>query len=507
MDQKGQEPVPEKFNWSGLPNEIKWLILKFAGHKAFKIQIPSNLRAVQHLDLTPYGSVKVSPDGKLLAVTEVELINKKDSQSPYCTTVKIINIETGKCSDKHLIHEQAAIYSSWHKRTATCLSWHPEGSKLAIGVTECGTDKIFPGWNWLVIWDLTSNQIMKESYSHKIKDIDWCPEGRRILTAAYDGANIWDAAAGKKKLQIAQGPFNKAQWNKQGNKILLCGEGVFIVWDLEKEPVLDRIFTVYGFSDAKIEAVDWHPQGDEIAVGWNDGTISVKNIHTKKERKFSHFEGGIVTAITYSPDGKVLLSAENKSATINFWNAQSEEVEDVLFTKDRVRDIVWLTDKAIMCLSDQALRKYLLEFDVSSQKKLKRYSPDKSKVVDKVRIDPLKLYLTLQMLAQLCEKKKQDSEIPDFALPKFLAQLKLKTDYELLQKKGISENQVKKMISEDKDVLLGQEEYSYYLFVKEKLGDALKDIKVGLKGRDTCIDDFLREKSENENNSWDCSLM
>ena len=111
------------------------------------------------------------------------------------------------------------------------------------------------------------------------------------------------------------------------------------------------------------------------------------------------------------------------------------------------------------------------------------------------------------MLAQLCEKKKQDSEIPDFALPKFLAQLKLKTDYELLQKKGISENQVKKMISEDKDVLLGQEEYSYYLFVKEKLGDALKDIKVGLKGRDTCIDDFLREKSENENNSWDCSLM
>jgi WD40 repeat protein len=162
------------------------------------------------------------------------------------------------------------------------------------------------------------------------------PDGKFILTASaverkyardeklrkhlsVTQVQRWDADDGTQKafFEIPEDVYALAS-SPSGTQVLLGEEGGAAVCDSTSGEVKRR----WAIAGNRADAVCWRPDGRQVALGCPNGRVLLRNAPDEDGLRELNLEGheGAVTAVTYSPDGKTLLSA-SADRTARLWDA------------------------------------------------------------------------------------------------------------------------------------------------------------------------------------------
>jgi WD40 repeat protein len=145
--------------------------------------------------------------------------------------------------------------------------------------------------------------------------IAFSPDGKIVFATAGNIIRRWDAASGE-ELLIGSGPENSLQglrFSRDGKTLVTIGEGGFRYWD----PVTGKQRKLELPAPANEEDVNsnasalaFSPDGKLLALGWQDGRVSLHDAATGKElRKFLEGHEASITSLVFAGDGKTLVSA------------------------------------------------------------------------------------------------------------------------------------------------------------------------------------------------------
>jgi WD40 repeat protein len=147
-------------------------------------------------------------------------------------------------------------------------------------------------------------------HTERLTSVAYSPDGRWIATAAWDGtARIWDAKTGKelRRLAVPATPeydparLSRIMFSPNNRLIAACLENqVVIIWDRDTG---EKVSEFPGGSAA------FAPNGKHIACGGRfGGGIRLHELATGKVVREMRGPGANVESLTFSPDGKTLVS-------------------------------------------------------------------------------------------------------------------------------------------------------------------------------------------------------
>jgi WD40 repeat protein len=201
-------------------------------------------------------------------------------------TVKVWLLSTGK-----VLHTLG--------RQAECFAIRPDGGLAAVGEAEGTT-----------VWNLTTGQSVHSLAAGRTIALGWSADGKALTTVGLKGergkpgvfeVRIWDfpAAEARKPVLVPLSRTPSSVAISPGGTLLAVPhwEGGLRVWDLAK----DRV--VLESAGSKVTAVAWSPNGRVIATATSDRAVRFLEADGGKELKllFGGYENG--AQIEFSPDG------------------------------------------------------------------------------------------------------------------------------------------------------------------------------------------------------------
>ncbi len=274
----------------------------------------------------------------------------------------------GSLLDVLTTHPQVVAYLQGHHGAVTSVAFAKNSNKLATA----GSDKT------IILWDVETRQPIGQplvGHSGVIHDISFDPNGRRLASSSADKSIIlWDVETrqpiGQPLIQHNTGvtrlsfsPDGKwlASGDEDGTIILwdtetqqpsgqplteyyapitslsfspdstllasgyqaTNGEGIIILWDIEiRQPVGQPLRPINDAWNIKVHLI-FSPDGKILASGGSDNTIILWDVNTQQpigQPLVGH--RGYVKSISFSPDGKQLVSASETS--IILWDVDSQ---------------------------------------------------------------------------------------------------------------------------------------------------------------------------------------
>jgi WD40 repeat protein len=223
---------------------------------------------------------------------------------------------------------------------ASVLAWSPDGTRLAVAFSRNTGGEVFQ------VWDTTTGKQLS-TYNGQFSDaccLAWSPDGARIALAGNVYANsdpshvrIWDTATGSTLFSLvsdSQSVLNGVQalaWLDNGARLVTLlstgPRGTVSSNPPAKEEVQvfdtanGKLLSTYPTSIAtKFDVAAWSPDGKEIAVGNNDGTVQVWDVASGKLLLTYRGHSTAVYALAWSPDGRFLASGSSDT-TVQVWDA------------------------------------------------------------------------------------------------------------------------------------------------------------------------------------------
>ncbi|HMD97795.1 MAG TPA: c-type cytochrome domain-containing protein [Terriglobia bacterium] len=240
---------------------------------------------------SPVGSLRFSPDGKLLAVGGYK-------------QVRLLDPGTGK----------ALATLDGHADLVRSLAFSPDGKYLAAagGLPQRSGE--------IKIWDVATRQLVKtiEGHADCIYSVAWSPNGpneKMLATGSYDKmVKLWDVETGKELRNLKDhidAVFSVA-FSPDGQRLASGAQDRTVkVWDVASG---QRLFTLSDAQDG-ITSVCFRPDGKEIAAAGYDKTIYVWNLTDTGGSLVKSLiaDEDSILALAYSPDRKIMVtsSADN----------------------------------------------------------------------------------------------------------------------------------------------------------------------------------------------------
>jgi RNA polymerase sigma factor (sigma-70 family) len=261
--------------------------------------------------------VAFSPDGKTIAST-------------WGSAIRLWDTATGKPADAQLAPQGRV----------QCLALAPDGKTIATRTPE-----------GISIWDAAGGKELRRLAGEKGGGkIAFAPDGRLLAVPEEDGSiRFWDALTGReqkqRRLQGHKGKVNEVVFFPDGKRLLSAGEdGTTRLWNMadgkEIRQMIGRtpgqpIKGIPGGTMApmpanaaiRVECVALAPDGKTLASGCSDNTVRVWDSATGKQVQ-QLAEQGSVTAVAFSPDGRLLASVGGK---IRLWELASGKVRTEIF--------------------------------------------------------------------------------------------------------------------------------------------------------------------------------
>lgn len=226
------------------------------------------------------------------------------------------------CSTSLFAQERVEIsVQSGHTNWVESVAFSPDGKYALSGSSD----------NTLKLWDVTTGRELKtfEGHTSSVRSVAYSPDGRYALSGSWDTTvRIWDIETTKtiKVFRKHKGFVQSVAFSPDGKFALSGGDdGTMMLWDVTTGEEL-RVFK----HPPAVLAVAFSPDGKYALSGSLDGSIKLWNLTTGDSEKFWDVSTGkeidtfkvhadAVTSVTFSPDGKYVVSGSNDK-TVKIWN-------------------------------------------------------------------------------------------------------------------------------------------------------------------------------------------
>jgi WD40 repeat protein len=266
-------------------------------------------KVVRRLDQHQGGmALKFSADSKTLASASMD------------GKVRTWDIQTGQ--------EKATLrgYRGW----VNAVAFAPDGKTLALA----GADS-----QVIYQWDLASGNELQPARGHhgQIHTLAFSPDGKLLATGAGDwhdndqGIYLWDVASGKEAHRLA-GHLGKVyclHFSPDGNYLVSGSEkeDIFRIWNIKTGQEQARYQRKGSDESARaaecrVSAVAWSPDGKLLASAHDQGSLLLWDVKTGTELRSFQGHEGIVNAVAFSPDGKHVLSG-SVDRTVRLWDVKT----------------------------------------------------------------------------------------------------------------------------------------------------------------------------------------
>jgi WD40 repeat protein/serine/threonine protein kinase len=156
------------------------------------------------------------------------------------------------------------------------------------------------------------------AHSDEIRAIDFSPDGRRIITASFDGtAKVWDAASGVELLRLIghTGHVNSAAFSQDGRRIVTgSADNTARIWDAATGR---QLLQLTGHTRG-VETAEFSPDGLRIVTAAIDKTARIWDAATGKQLRQFDGHSEALSSARFSPDGGRVLSVSD-DLTARIW--------------------------------------------------------------------------------------------------------------------------------------------------------------------------------------------
>ena len=248
--------------------------------------------------------------------------------------VKIFDINTGELL--HSLSEYEGIINEEFGISISQALWSPRGDLIAI--SSIGDDST-------IVYQVDTGEPLYKipgDFETKVVSVgSWSPSGDRFITRGVGGAKVYEAATGRKVLDLSIPRTNilQALWSPDGSRILIRESGETVtVWDSESGQQLieitDMVFALWA---------DWSPTGEYVAVGAADGFVHVWDVISGQE--FTKLSGtmGHPNRIEFSPDSEYILVAGDDN-NVNILNLSEASLIVPVPTCGWFSNVAWSPD-------------------------------------------------------------------------------------------------------------------------------------------------------------------
>ncbi|MCB0020789.1 MAG: PD40 domain-containing protein, partial [Anaerolineales bacterium] len=268
-----------------------------------------------------------SPDGKLLAVAGADGL------------VRLWDISSGKLEMVLIGHQKEVVEVDWSadgRRIATLsidghvrlwnarngsLLYELPGSfsvgiskKIGFGFSPDGNHLVTNHEHELIIWDVSDDNLYLLGHAEFIRDGQWSPDGRKIVTSSHDGTTrIWDAATGDELVRIANEGFSLwLGWSPDSKYVVTTeGGGPAKVWDVTTGELL---LVLPGPEGTWSSDASWSPDGTRIVVSFYQpqgyGHAIVFDANTGEQLQSAERGDGVcyVSTPSWNPESTLIVN-------------------------------------------------------------------------------------------------------------------------------------------------------------------------------------------------------
>jgi WD40 repeat protein len=188
------------------------------------------------------------------------------------------------------------------------VSFSPDGARIVTGSHHDGTVKV---------WDAKTGTAQLELKGHigMVLRVSLSPDGTRIISADRDTVKVWDARMGTALHEMKVGSGSVMVISPDGTRIITADGTNATVWDARTGTSL---FALKGHTKP-VTSASFSPDGTTIVTGsFEDRTVKLWDVATGKA--VSERKGG-AGDVSFSPDGRRLVTADGATATV--WDART----------------------------------------------------------------------------------------------------------------------------------------------------------------------------------------
>jgi WD40 repeat protein len=239
-------------------------------------ELKRHVCTVTSLTFSPHGSQLISADdGGLIVTWDVATGEIVDEQVFELGIEEVAWRPTGKdfmvwtygiditvTNDDYQTPRSRLIPGDTRGENYTDTSWSPDGRDLAIS-SEDGSIRI---WNTNIRNEIAS---IFQGHTDPVRSVAWNPTGDTIASGDSSGPiYIWEPFTNEVVETFADhsDAIVDLSWSPDGKLLVSASaDGTIRFWDVDKSEEIKRIK-----SDDPVTALEWSPQGDQLAYGGMD---------------------------------------------------------------------------------------------------------------------------------------------------------------------------------------------------------------------------------------------
>jgi serine/threonine protein kinase len=223
-------------------------------------------------------------------------------------------------------------------------------------------------------------------YLGSIAYVAFSPDGKYLTANTTQGIFLRDNQSGLEQVIPNPGQAQKVAFSQDGTRLTYVGgDGNLYIWSLNQQQVVEKVFvgktmglafspdggSLYaggldgilrqlGLQDNKttllsghtkrVNSVVFSPDGQWIAAGSNDRTITLRDVKDSTTFKSLAGHTNIVNEVAFSPDGQLLASASD-DGTVRLLDFSTGDLTRSLIIRVAVKSLSFSSDGTVLALA------------------------------------------------------------------------------------------------------------------------------------------------------------